>query len=230
MLQLFQSSLGKKYIMAVSGFLLFGFVIVHMIGNLQVFLGPEAINRYAHFLQSTPELLWPARLGLLALAGVHIWSAAKLSAENRAARPIRYAGNPAPVAANYASRTMLMSGLIIAAFLVYHLLHFTLKVPAINLTGQDFGTMMTEPPDRHHDVFRMMIVGYSNGWVSSFYVLGMALLCLHLSHGAQGMFQSLGLKTDRTAGWIDGLARAAAVTIFIGNCSIPIAIWLGYGK
>src|SRR6187455_2708919 len=110
--RIFDSSLGKKYIMALTGFGLFVFVIGHLIGNLQVFLGPEAINRYGHFLQSNLELIWPARIGLLVLVFLHIWSAIKLSAENKAARPVAYARTEV-VAASYASRTMLMSGLII---------------------------------------------------------------------------------------------------------------------
>src|SRR6266536_4264388 len=111
---LFNSSLGRKYVMALSGAALFFFVIGHLLGNLQIFLGSEQINAYGHFLQSTPEILWPARVGLLAMVVLHIWSALKLSAENKAARPIPYA-NWHPTSASYASRTMLMSGLIIAA-------------------------------------------------------------------------------------------------------------------
>src|SRR5260221_955892 len=108
---IFDSSLGKKYVMAVTGFMLFLFVIAHMVGNLQVFLGPEAINRYGHFLQSNLELVWPARVGLLVLIGLHIWSAAKLSLENRAARPVSH-DTYQPVCLTYASRTILMSGLM----------------------------------------------------------------------------------------------------------------------
>jgi len=104
------SSLGKKYIMAISGCALFGFVIGHLLGNLQIFLGPEALNRYGHFLQSTPELIWPARIGLIVLAVLHIASAVTLAAQNRAARPVNYAHYEV-VAASYASRTMMMSGL-----------------------------------------------------------------------------------------------------------------------
>ena len=101
-----------------------------MLGNLQVFLGPEAINRYGHFLQSNPELIWPARLSLLLMVGLHIWSATMISLENKAARPGGYEGDPNPIAASYASRTMLMSGLIVAAFIIYHLLHYTVLVKA----------------------------------------------------------------------------------------------------
>src|SRR5438093_11418441 len=121
------SSLGKKYLMAVSGCVLFLFVVGHLLGNLQIFLGPDVINRYGHFLQSNPELIWPARLVLLAMVGLHVWSAVKLSAENKAARPVAYAQYE-PVGSSYASRTMLMSGLIILAFVIYHLLHFTVQV------------------------------------------------------------------------------------------------------
>src|SRR6266446_6939873 len=224
---IFRSSLGKKFIMAVSGFVLFLFVIGHLAGNLQIFLGREAINRYGHFLQTNPELIWPARLFLLLMVGLHIWSAVKLSQENRAARPVAYAQYQ-PVGSSYASRTMLMSGLIIFAFLIYHLVHFTVQVQYLNLTGQDFGSFVD--PEKRHDVFKMMVVGFNNGWVSGFYILGMALLCLHLSHGASSMFQSIGWKNQAYGPFLDKLARAAAVLIFLGYTSIPAAILLGYGK
>src|SRR5579859_6371976 len=149
---IFESSLGKKYVMAVTGFLLFLFVIAHMVGNLQVFLGPEAINRYGHFLQSNYELVWPARIGLLILVGLHIWSAARLSLENREARPVAYASYR-PVGSTYASRTMLMSGLIVLCFVIYHLLHFTVQNRYINLTGQDFSTFLDS--EKRHDIFKM---------------------------------------------------------------------------
>src|SRR5690348_1598924 len=118
---LFRSSLGKKYIMAVTGFFMFLFVVGHLAGNLQIFLGPEAINRYGHFLQSNLELVWPARLAMLAFLVLHVWSASKLTAENRAARPEGYAAYQ-PIGSSYASRTMLMSGLIVLVFIIYHLL------------------------------------------------------------------------------------------------------------
>src|SRR5688572_22999491 len=126
-----RSSLGKKYIMAVTGCALFGFVIGHLLGNLQIFLGPEPLNRYGHFLQTTPELIWPARVGLIVLVVLHIAAAVKLTAENRAARPIAYADYDV-VAASYASRTMMMSGLIVFVFVIYHLLHFTIQIPGVN--------------------------------------------------------------------------------------------------
>src|ERR1700722_84280 len=134
---LFTSSVGKKFVMAVTGLGLFAFVLLHMLGNLQFFLGPEVINRYGAFLQGNVELLWPARIGLLAIVSLHIWSAIKLSAENKAARPQAYAHHEG-VAASYESRAMLRRGLIILAFIIYHLLHFTVQVPAINFAGRNF--------------------------------------------------------------------------------------------
>jgi succinate dehydrogenase / fumarate reductase cytochrome b subunit len=227
---IFGSSLGKKYIMAVSGGVLFLFVVGHLLGNLQIFLGAEALNRYGHFLQSNIELIWPVRIVLLTLLVLHIWSAAKLSAENKAARPQAYA-DWNPTVATYASRTMLMSGIIVFVFIVYHLLHYTVMLQAVNFTGRDF----TAKPEFYdalgrHDIFKMMVVGFNNPWVSGFYVLGVGLLCLHLSHGVSAMFQSLGWKNKTCTPCLDCASRAIAIAIFAGYSAIPIAILLGFGK
>src|SRR5712672_3296374 len=147
--RVFGSSLGKKYIMAVSGAILFLFVVAHLAGNLQIFLGPESINRYGHFLQTNPELIWPARIVLLLMLVLHVWAAIKLSAENKAARPVGYAAYQ-PVGSSYASRTMLMSGIIIFVFIIYHLLHFTVQSQYINLTGKNFATFVD--PQKRHDI------------------------------------------------------------------------------
>lgn len=220
-----------KFLMAVTGGLLLLFVIGHMLGNLQIFAGREAINRYGHLLQSSGELLWVVRLGLLALVVLHIGSAIKLSLENKAARPVAYSEYD-PIGSTYASRTMLMSGLIVFAFIVFHLLHYTVRAQVVNLTGQDFEVFKEALPNggHRHDVYKMMIVGFRNVWVSAFYVLGVGLLCLHLSHGASSMFQSLGWKNDAYRPWLDRLARLLALAIFLGYISIPVAILLGYGK
>ena len=230
---LFKSSVGKKYVMAVTGSVLFLFVIGHLIGNLQVFLGPEAINRYGHFLQSNPELIWPARLTLLLMVGLHICSAATLSLENRAARPVGYAVYQ-PVGSSYASRSMLIGGGVVFVFIIYHLLHYTAQVQYLNLTGQSFAAFVEKLPGQvpaeRHDIFKMMVVGFSKPLVSGFYVLGLALLCLHLSHGASSMFQSLGWKNEAYRPFLDKAARVVAVLIFLGYSSIPVAILCGYGK
>jgi len=229
----FKSSLGKKYVMAVTGFVLFLFVIGHLVGNLQIFLGQEAINRYGYFLQSNPELIWPARLSLLLMVALHVWSAVQLSLENNAARPVGYSVYQ-PVGSSYASRTMLLGGSIVFVFIVYHLLHYTADVQYLNFTGRDFRAFMEQlpgqVPSERHDIFKMMVVGFSKWWVSAFYVLGLALLCLHLSHGASSMFQSLGWKNEAYRPLLDNAARVIAVVIFLGYASIPIAILCGYGK
>jgi succinate dehydrogenase / fumarate reductase, cytochrome b subunit len=223
---IFGSSLGKKYVMAVTGFVMFVFVLGHLAGNLQIFLGREAINRYGHFLQSNPEIIWPARIFLLVLLVLHVWSAVKLSAENKAARPIPY-GAWQPVGSTYASRTMLMSGIIVFVFIIYHLLHFTVQAQWVNLTHQNF---IDFTDAQRHDIYKMMVVGFSNGWVSGFYILGMALLCLHLSHGTSSMFQSIGWKSPVYGPFLDKASRWLAVAIFVGYTSIPVAILFGYGK
>lgn len=213
--------------MAITGLALVGFVVAHLLGNLQIFLGREALNRYGHFLQTTPELVWPLRIALLAMVVMHIVAAIALTRENRAARPIPYAHYEI-VAASYASRTMFMSGVIVAVFIIYHLLHFTVQVPQINLTGQDFRLM--EDSKQRHDIYAMMVTGYRNPLVSGFYLLGMALLSLHLSHGISSLFQSLGLSNRVYMRFLEKLARILAVAIFVGYASIPAAVLMGVVK
>lgn len=214
----YRSSLGKKYIMAITGLLLFLFVIVHMLGNLQVYIGRDAMNAYAALLKSKPALLWTARAGLLIVAMLHIWSALQLAAENRAARPQPYAeGKPI---ATYAARTILVSGLIILAFVVYHLMHFTFGV-----TNPEF--MEMHDPLGRHDVYGMVIHAFRNRWVSVFYIVSMALLCLHLSHGVSSIFQSLGIRRRSSLTAFNRFAQLSAIVVFIGNCSIPISILAG---
>jgi succinate dehydrogenase / fumarate reductase cytochrome b subunit len=223
---LFCSSLGKKYIMAVTGCLMTLFVVGHMVGNLQVFLGAEAINRYGHLLQSNVELLWPVRCALIVIVFTHICTATMLTLENRAARPIAYQ-KWEPTAANYAARTMMVSGIIVALFIVYHILHYTVMVQSVNFTGQNFA----QKPDffdseQRHDIYHMLIVGFSNPWVCLIYLLGVGLLCLHLSHGMCALLQSLGWKKRPYGPCLDLLAKVGAVVIFLGYASIPTSIFL----
>lgn len=219
LVRLYRSSLGKKYIMGVTGLLLFGFVIAHMAGNLQIFLGPNPINEYAVFLKSKPLLLWSARLGLLALAALHITAGVQLALQNRQARQSRYEYFKV-VAASFAARTILASGLVILAFVVYHLAHFTFGFV-------DPQYLRFEDPLGHHDVYRMMVAGFSNPLVSAFYIVATGLLCLHLSHGLSSTFQSLGLRSKKIFPVLDKLAKAAALVIFLGNSAIPVAILAG---
>jgi len=216
LLRLITSSLGKKFLVAVTGAGLFLFVIGHLVGNLQIFLGPESINRYGHFLQTTPEILWPARVGLLAFVIIHIWTSIALTLENRAARATPYEVKEV-VAASLASRTMIWSGLIILAFVLFHLAHYTLLI-----VHPEFRDL--HDANGWHDIYQMMILGFSNGWVSGFYVFAIGLLCIHLSHGIGAMFQTLGLKNEAYALIIDRCAVVIAVVIFLGYISIPLAV------
>lgn len=220
--RLIQSSLGKKYLMAVTGLGLFVFVIGHMAGNLQIFLGPEAINRYGHFLQTTPEILWPARIGLLALVAIHIATGIALSIENRQARDRAYEVKRV-VDATLASRTMLVSGCVIFAFVAFHLAHYTLQV--IHPEFRDL-----HDAQGRHDVYRMMVLGFSNEYVSVFYILSVGLLCYHLSHGVGAMFQSLGLENEVYRARIDRFAQVAAVVIFAGYAAVPLSVMAGVVK
>jgi succinate dehydrogenase / fumarate reductase, cytochrome b subunit len=225
LLRAYRSSLGKKYVMAISGLALFLFVIAHMVGNLQIFLGRNAINAYAEFLKSKPGLLWSARIALLALVILHITAALQLVSENNDARPVKYTEGK-PTGASFASRTIFVSGLVIFAFIIYHLMHFTFGV-----TNPDF-LSLKDPADPlgRHDVYQMMISGFSNPWVSAFYIISMALLCLHLSHGVSSMFQSLGIRNKSNVRAIHRAARIAAIVIFIGNVSIVVAVMMKWVK
>jgi succinate dehydrogenase / fumarate reductase, cytochrome b subunit len=220
----YSSSIGKKYIMAISGFALFLFVIAHMAGNLQIFLGRDAINAYAAFLKSKPGLLWSARAGLLILVALHITAAIQLVSENSDARPVKYEEGR-PTAASLASRTIFVSGLVIFAFIIYHLLHFTFGV-----TNPEFLTTKDPVDPLRHDVYGMMIAGFSNPWVSAFYIISMGLLCLHLSHGVSSAFQSLGIRNKGNVRAIHRAARLAAIVIFVGNCAIVLAVLLRWVK
>lgn len=229
--RLFTSSLGRKYIMAVSGTGLLLFVLGHAAGNLQVFLGPEPLNRYAHLLQSTKGLLWGVRLGMLVLAGLHLWAAITLTLENRAARPVAYERDAA-YAASYASRTMIWSGLIVGAFAVFHLLHYTVKAPAVNLLGRDFAELHYTLKDGTvcADVYRMMILGFTPLPVAAFYVAAVGLLCVHLSHGIQALLQSLGLRDRAWEATVRRVAQGVALLLFLGYASMPAAVVLGWLK
>lgn len=207
--------------MAISGMALFFFVVAHMLGNLQIFLGPDAINEYGHFLQSKPELVWPARIGLLVMVGLHIWAAIKLTAENRAARPVGY-GEFKPKGSTYASRTMFITGLLILTFIIYHLMHYTVQVTGINFTGKNFAEL--QDAKNRHDIYNMMIYGFRQPIVSIFYIVSMTLLCIHLSHGVSSMFQSLGWKNRKYGQFIDRFALVAAGILVVGYSSIPIAV------
>jgi len=223
--RLFNSSLGKKYLMAISGLALFGFIVGHLVGNLQVFGPPELINGYAHFLKSKPALIWGARLGLLAMVAIHIVTAVRLTMENKAARPVQYA-KWKENGASKSSQYMIVSGSVILAFIIYHLAHFTVLLPFVNGEG-DF-TKLKTVYDGHEvaDVYAMMVIGFQVWWVTLFYLVAQGMLFWHLFHGLSSMFQSLGLRSYSWWPVITKATKAVSIAIFIGYSIIPIAIFL----
>lgn len=229
--RLFNSSVGQKYLMAVSGLVLFLFLVAHLAGNLQLFSGAERFNAYARWVGSWPVLLWVVRLGLVTMAGLHLWSATVLTLENRAARPVRYE-RANEMATSYASRTMMLSGVIVGVFVLGHLLHYSLRAAPLGLTGEDFASLRYQFGDglSSHDTHKMVVLGFSAPAVSIFYILGVGLLCLHLSHGLGAMFQSAGLKNRAWAQVIDNGACVISALLFAGYAAIPIAVLLGYGR
>lgn len=211
----YQSVVGKKVVMAVTGCVLCLFVLGHLLGNLQIFLGAEKLNHYAAFLQGLGAGLWVVRLVLLACVGLHIVSAYQLWRLKLDARPTPYV-KKATVATTYAARTMAWSGPIVLAFIIYHLLHFT--------TGQ------AHPDFRRGDVYHNVIAGFSNPAVSLFYIAANILLAIHLHHGVWSMFQSVGVNHPRYTPWLKRLSTAYAWVIGAGNVSIPLAVLTGIVK
>ena len=221
-----KSSIGRKIIVAVTGLALVLFLAGHLTGNLLIFAGRDAFNDYAQFLHEVfhGAGVWIARIGLLACFVAHVWFTILLTRENKTARK-KYA-HQATVQAQRSSLMMIWSGLTILAFIIFHLLHFTVKA------GTDYASFMQVMPDgsERHDAWKMVIVGFSNPLVAIFYIIAMTLLCSHLSHGVASIFQTLGLRTKKTAGPINVLSRIYAIVIYLGFISIPLAILLfGFG-
>jgi succinate dehydrogenase / fumarate reductase, cytochrome b subunit len=217
------SSIGRKIIVAISGLILILFVIGHLLGNLQIFLGPDWINGYSQHLRDLGPLLWLIRLFLFVTVMVHIYFTIELAVENKRARPEPYIDKEY-VKATFASRHMVMSGLIVLAFIIYHLAHFTFRK-----TDPRFALLKADPLGRY-DVYSMMVYGFQNYFVSGFYVLGLLLLALHLSHGSSSFFQSLGLNDKKLTPRLALGGRVFAWLLFVGYASIPVAILLGLIK
>jgi len=206
------STLGKKILMAVTGIILFGFVAGHMLGNLQIYLGAEQLNHYAELLQANKPFLWAVRSVLLFCVGVHIWAAVMVWLRNRAARPVKYRVFKPP-GLDYAARTMVWSGPIIAFFIVYHLLDLT--VGSVN------------PGYVHGEVYANVIASFSRPVVAIVYVMANLLLAFHLYHGLWSLFQTFGWDHPRF-GWMRrAVAVFFSVLIGAGNISIPLAVLTG---
>jgi succinate dehydrogenase / fumarate reductase cytochrome b subunit len=211
------STNAKKYVMAVTGCVLFLFVLGHMVGNLQVYDGPARLNAYGHFLHSVPEILWVVRTVLLACVTLHIISSVQLAVAKTQARPIGYAQKK-NVASDYAGRTMYWSGPILLAFIIFHLLHLTA------------GTVHPGTDYIEGDVYHNVVSGFQVWYVSAWYIFSMLLLGFHIRHGAWSMFQSLGLNHPRHTPLLKSAALILALVITCGYISIPVSILLGIVK
>ena len=220
---LWGTMVGKKVVMAVTGIVLVGFVIAHMLGNLKIFLGAQAIDTYAAFLRTMGEplfpysvLLWVVRIVLLTCVVLHITAAVQLTRMSRAARPHGY-DTKESIATTYAARTMRWSAVIVVLFIVYHLLH---------LTG---GVVGWEPGQfRDLSVYHNVVAGFSVWYVSLFYIVAMACLCLHLDHGIWSLLQTLGWNNARTTSTLRTLSREVALAVFVGFISVPVAVLAGW--
>jgi succinate dehydrogenase / fumarate reductase cytochrome b subunit len=221
-LTLYRSTIGKKVIMAVTGLMLVGFVIAHMAGNLQVFIGAAKMNAYGAFLKGLGELLWIARLGLLAALVLHVLMAWQLTQIKNRARPVGYARKE-PQVSTVASRTMRWGGMLLLVFIVFHILHFT--------TGTVFPVASAPdalyPAFSHTDVYGNVISAFRNLWVSAFYIVAMLFLMLHLFHGAWASVRTLGLSKPSPQPLQRHVATAVAVVVWLGFSAIPVAVLLG---
>jgi len=221
-MQFLTSSIGRKTLMSITGLFMVLFAVIHLIGNTTIFGWiPGGINSYAHHLHAFPPLVFAFRAVMLVIVAVHIWFAIQLTIENRSGRPQQYAVK-ATQKTTFASENMIWTGLLLLAFIVYHLLHFTAKVmPGMELVMNPEGAV---------DVFAMVVSGFRNVFVSLIYVVAMITLFLHLSHGNQSLFQTLGLSNDRTLPVIVKAGTIAALVLFIGYVTVPLTIFLNILK
>jgi succinate dehydrogenase / fumarate reductase cytochrome b subunit len=239
---LFSSSIGRKFIMAITGLILTGFAFGHLVGNLQIFGHPDQINGYAHFLQGLGPALWLVRLVLLVAVILHIWAAVALTLESKAARGPEKYGVHKWLAATYASRTMRITGLVVMAFVIYHVLHFTVGLvgteyyksglPEWTLTHdvREFGIPLAAKDTAVHDVYSMVYIGFSQPLVALFYIVATGLLAMHLWHGADSLFQTLGLRSNKWSLPLRRVVALLAIAYFAGNLAIPGAILAGIAK
>lgn len=212
---LWRSTIGKKIIMAVTGLVLVLYVFAHLLGNLQVFAGPEKIDAYGRLLRAAPALLWFARIVLLAAAVAHAWAGIELQLRARRARGVAYA-DYRPGASSVASRTMLWSGLLLLGFIVYHVLDLTVGV--------------VHPDFREGEIFHNVVVSFGRVLGVAIYLVSMAALGFHLWHGVYSMFQSLGLSNRRLTPQVQRFAAGLSVVLALGLASIPIAVLVGVVK
>jgi succinate dehydrogenase / fumarate reductase, cytochrome b subunit len=218
-MQWYSSSLGKKYIMAVTGVLMVGFVIAHMIGNFTIFAGADGINAYAEHLRAIPPLLWVFRLAMVGALLLHIWMGVSLYLENKAARPVEYVRKQNE-RTSFSARTMIWTGLLLLVFILFHILHLTLRV-----THPELGTLVDGLG--RPDVYAMVVLSFQRFVLALFYIAAMVVLLLHLAHGIQSFFQSLGLTNDATLPVLEKGGRGVAIAVMVGFALIPAVVFFG---
>jgi len=214
------SSIGKKLVVAVTGLAMVLFLAGHLTGNLLIYAGKEAFDEYAKFLHEAGHgaLIWVARVGLIVVLVLHVWATILLTRENKAAR--KEYEYKSTIQATKSSRIMIWSGLTVLAFIVFHILHFTVR------TNSHLAEIAKESP------YEMVIAGFSGGFLQAlvvlFYVVAITLLCSHISHGVASMFQTLGFRSKKSASLIQRISLGYAAVIWVGFVSIPVAILLGF--
>lgn len=221
---MFKSAVGAKLVMAVTGLLLFGFVIAHLLGNLQTFIGPEALNAYALHLRDLGPVLWVGRIVLILALLTHISAAIWLTRKNMDARPEAYAFQQDFPNSTTMSRHMLLTGWLILAFLAYHLAHFTFQV-----THPEYRELHWKLADGRtgHDVYNMVVAGFQSPWLVGLYLVAQLFLWMHLSHAISSVLQTLGLKNPKNERLVDAAGPVVATLIAIGYVSIPLAVLTG---
>jgi len=229
LIDLYSTAVGKKYVMAVTGISMMGFVLFHMIGNLKMYAGAADLNHYAHFLQTllyplAPKgvVLWILRGGLITMLFLHLHAAWSLTRLNRQARPVKYQSSRDYQIANFASRTMRWSGIIVLTFIIWHLLDLTFGV-----TNAHVGTMVMDNGEEIKDVYGSVVYTFDRIPVALFYVLANILLGIHLFHGSWSIFQSMGWNNPRFNKWRRAFATGFAAVVVIGNVSFPVAAMAG---
>lgn len=239
---LVKSSIGRKFLMAITGLVLTGFVAGHTVGNLQIFLPPDHINGYAHFLQGLGPGLWAVRLVMLVCVVVHVWAAITLWRESKKARGPEKYGKHKWLAASTPSRYMRLTGIVVFFFIIYHILHFTVGLAQAGTfkdalphwtmleSVKEFGIPLATKGESVHDVYSMVFLGFMNPYVAGFYIVSVALLAMHLWHGVDSLFQTIGWRNHKWSCALRTVAGLFALVYLIANVAMPGLIVSGIAK
>jgi len=220
---LWDTVIGKKIVMAVTGVIMVCFVVAHMFGNLKIFIGAGEFDAYSRFLRDVGSpalgqggLLWLVRVGLLVSVVLHVTAAVQLTQMSWTARPIGY-DTRRTIETTFSARTMRWGGVALALFVIFHILHFT--VGAIGFRPGQF---------QHGAVYHNVVIGFSGWPIALLYIVAMAALCLHLDHGTWSVFQTLGWNTAQNTRPLKMLSRIVALVLFVGFVSVPVAVLAGW--